>query len=194
MGAAEVSDLLTSRSGFELAAFFVTWATVALLVLMVSSMHVRLRRVEQRTGGGPTTDAPYSHLLGRRVDDLVGGARAEDPPRVLLFVSSGCATCQRLMDEVGSPAWTVPSALLWTDHTASAPAERNGVAVLDDGPRISAELGIRVTPFALVADEAGRIVRAGPINSLRSLGDLGGSSPAHASAHAAPSTSARGDG
>lgn len=184
-------DLLTSRSGFELAAFFVTWAAVALLVLLMSSMHVRLRRVEQRTGG-PTTDAPYSHLLGRRVDDLVGAARADDPPRVLLFVSSGCATCQRLIDEVGSPAWTVPSVLLWTDR--AAPAERNGVAVLDDGPRISAELGIRVTPFALVADEAGRIVRAGPVSSLRALGDFGGSSPAHASSHAAPSRSARGDG
>lgn len=160
-------DLLTARSGLVSAAFFVTWATVVLLVLLVTSLHVRLRRLE-RNAGSPGADTPYSHLLGTKVDSLAGRAR------LLLFVSAGCGTCRRLVEEITSPAWTVPVALLGTDHTPVAAADGDLVTVLDDGPRISAQLGIRVTPFALVADEAGRVVRAGPISNLQSLGDLDG--------------------
>jgi hypothetical protein len=160
-------DLLSARSGLVSAAFFVTWATVALLVLLVSSLHVRLRRLE-RSAGRPGTESPYSHLVGTRIDSLAGQAR------LLLFVSAGCGTCRRLVEQVTSPAWTVPTALLGTDQTPVAAADGNRVAVLNDGPRISAELGIRVTPFALVVDETGRVVRAGPISSLQSLDGLDG--------------------
>jgi hypothetical protein len=186
-------DLLNARAGFELAAFFVTWVVVALLVVLVAGLHVRLRRLEQTTGQ-PAQSAPYGHLLGKHVEDLIGAVDTERRPRVLLFVSSGCLSCERLVEEVTSPAWTVPSALLWTDRTEPVVAHpARGIAV-DSGPRISAELGIRVTPFALVADEVGHIVRAGPISSLHSLGDLNRPAGAQPSANGDNTRSARGDG
>jgi hypothetical protein len=165
-----MSDVFSSRSSFELAAFFVTWAVVTLLVVLVANLHARVRRLEQ-AAGQPTTNAPYGHLVGARVEDLVGAVGAQRP-RVLLFLSSSCGTCTRLVEEVTSPAWTVPSALLWTDRTPPAEIRSTRATILDDGPRISARLGIRVTPFALVADEVGRIVRAGPISTLQALADL----------------------
>lgn len=174
-------DLVTARSGLVSAAFFVTWAAVALLVLLVSSLHVRLRRLE-RGAGGTAAETPYSHLVGTRVDGLAG------PARLLLFVSGGCGTCRRLVEEVTSPEWAVPTVLIGIDHTP-ATAAGSRVAVLDDGPRISAELGIRVTPFALVADESGRVVRAGPVTSLSFLDDFDGSGRIPAR-----SRSAKGDG
>lgn len=186
-------DVLNSRASLELAAFFVTWATVALLVLLVIGLHARLRRLEQRSRQA-ASHTPYGHLLGTRLADVVGVADAERQPRVLLFVSSGCQSCQRLIEQVTSPAWTVPSAVLWTDRAASVPAGRGPVTVLADGPRISAELGIRVTPFALVADEMGQIVKAGPVSSLQSLGEFNGSARDRTSRNAAKSRSARGDG
>jgi hypothetical protein len=188
-----MSDLLTVRAGFEVAAFFVSWAVMALLVVLVLGLHARLRRLEQGAGQQPRS-APYSHLLGRHVDELIGTTGTARRPRVLLFLSSGCPSCERVIEEVTSPAWTVPSALLWTDRTAPVPEHPSRDIVLDGGPRISAELGIRVTPFVLVADEVGHIVQAGPVNSLRSLGDLNRSAGAHASANGANTSSVKGDG
>jgi hypothetical protein len=44
-----------------------------------------------------------------------------------------------------------------------------GITVLADGPRISAELGVRVTPFALVAGDDGKVGWAGPVTDLQTL-------------------------
>jgi hypothetical protein len=44
------------------------------------------------------------------------------------------------------------------------------VRVLPDGPRLSAELGISVTPFALELDAHGHVTSAGPVTSLTALG------------------------
>ena len=46
------------------------------------------------------------------------------------------------------------------------------IVVLDEGAKVSTTLGIRITPFVVVTGEDGRVVKAGPINSLSSLSDL----------------------
>ncbi|MDP8930019.1 MAG: hypothetical protein M3O70_15985, partial [Actinomycetota bacterium] len=64
-------------------------------------------------------------------------------------------------------------ALLWRDGAPSPPPSLPpGVAVFDDGPRISRELGVGVAPFALSANAGGYIVRAAPVGSLDALVDL----------------------
>ena len=68
---------------------------------------------------------------------------------------------------------TTPLAIAWTDHAPSPlPTLPTGTIVLDDGPGVSAALGIRATPFALVAGENGTVVKASPINSLTSITNL----------------------
>lgn len=165
-------SVLESRASFELAALFVTWVVIALLVVVIGSLHTRLRRLE-RAGAPPAAAAPYSHLVGRSVAELVDLTAVDRVPRVLFFVSSGCASCRRLLNEIAAPSWQVPSAVVWTDAWAPTSAP-DAVPLIPDGPRISAELGIRVTPFALVADADGRVVKAAPIASLESLGDIAG--------------------
>ena len=165
-------DLLTARSGFVLAALFVTWATLVLLLLMVSSLHVRLRRLEQGASRPAAPDRPFGHLTGMPISELVGSSGI----RVVLFVSSGCASCRRVLAEAADPSWHTPTAIAWTDASGERP-DIGELTVLADGRGLSARLGIRVTPFALVADEAGRVVQAGPISSLQSLAMRGVGAP-----------------
>lgn len=164
-----VGSFLGSEASFELAALFVTWVAVALLVIVVGGLHARIRRLEH--AGAASRPTPYSPLLGRDLKDLVGTAEIGEPPRVLLFLSSDCSSCARLLSEIESPSWTVRTAIVWTDDNPRSPSP-DGTTVLDHGAELSAQLGIRVTPFALVADPAGRVVKAGPVASLRSLGEL----------------------
>lgn len=170
--------LLDSQASFELAAFVATGIAIVLLILVVGNLHARLRRLEQsgnleQAGNhAPATtaaaDAPYGHLLGKDLHDLTGAPRHT---HVLLVLSTHCGSCRRVLEDVASPSWTASTALLWTDSQQAGVAP-DGVTVLENGPRISSELGIRVTPFALVADKAGRVVTAAPVRRLRSLARL----------------------
>ena len=166
-----IASLLDSRASFELAAFFVTWVAVVLLVLVVGNLHARLQRLEQAAAVRQGTK-PYSHLLGRQIQDLLGDVTLARQPHVLVFLSSDCKACMRVMNELKSPSWTTPSVIIWTDRPPSPPPGLPPNAfILDDGQRISAALGIRVTPFVLVANEDGRIVKAAPTTTLSSLAD-----------------------
>lgn len=173
-------SILTTEASFELSALFVTWVAVVLLIILVANLHARLRRLERAGAGADPRPVPYGHLLGRRVQDIVDTAPVGGLPRVLFFLSSNCASCARLLKEIGSPSWTVPSAIVWTDDAPPAQPSPERTPVLDYGPKLSAQLGIRVMPFALVTDGDGRVVKAGPVTSLSALGDiaLNGSSDA----------------
>lgn len=158
---------LETRASFELAAFLVTWLAGAVLVIVAAHLHLRVRRLEQ--AGSSIRERPYGHLLGRSLSELVGTERLVGSPRVLFFLSSGCSSCAQILREIAAPSWTVPSAIVWT---AGAPPDLpalNGTPLVDEGPRISDTLGIKVTPFGLVADASGRIVEAGPIAGPQSL-------------------------
>ena len=94
-------------------------------------------------------------------------------PCVFIFLSANCNSCARVLGELPSFFLGAPLAVTWVDHTPSPPpALPPGTVVLAEGPKISAALGIRVTPFALVTSEEGKVVQASPINSLSSLGSL----------------------
>ncbi|MGH2941846.1 MAG: hypothetical protein ACRDLN_03585 [Solirubrobacteraceae bacterium] len=160
---------LESQASFELAALFVTWVAVAALVVVVGGLHARLRRLEHV--GRDARPAPYGHLLGRDLREVLGLEPGATAPRVLFFLSSNCSSCARLLEELASPSWTVPSAIVWTDGTPPAQPPP-GSSILASSPQLGAELGIRVKPFALVAGVDGRVVKAGPVANLHSLGEL----------------------
>lgn len=162
-------DALDSRSSFILAAMFVSWVAVALLTLVVGNLHRRLRRIEGSLSANLA--APYSGLLGKGLRESLG--EAIPAPCVLVFLSDNCQACRRVLGDLPALSLSTPLAIAWTDHAPSPlPALPLGTIVLDDGPKVSAALGIRATPFALVAGENGTVVKASPINSLTSISNL----------------------
>jgi hypothetical protein len=91
----------------------------------------------------------------------------------VLFVSSPCPSCAKVLDELRAPGWPSPTAVLWT-NTNDAPSSPStglppNVRTLDEGPRISAALGIEATPFLLVVGEDGVVQHGTPVNSLEPL-------------------------
>jgi hypothetical protein len=162
--------LLSSRPSLTLAALFVTWVAVALLGLIAVGLHIRVQQLE--SGSRQREPAvPFGHLLGRTLGDLLNGSTPSPLPRLLLFVSSGCPVCRQLLSELRATDWDVPAAIVWTDAAEVPPAMPRGIALVPDGPKVSAALGVRVTPFALVLGRDGRIAQASPVNSLAPLRD-----------------------
>jgi hypothetical protein len=162
--------VLDMRSNFVVAALFVTWVAVALLLLVVGNLYIRLQRLE-RVNPVPKEEMPYGHLIGRGLQDLLG--EAIPSPCVFVFLSANCNSCMRVLGELPSLLLTAPLAITWVDESPSPPpALPPGTIVLDEGPKVSTALGIRVTPFVLVTGEDGKVVQASPINSLSSLGKL----------------------
>lgn len=162
---------LDARSSFELAAFFITWVALAALAVTVLQLHLRLRRAEQGAARPEATGPPppYAHLVGQAVGDKL--ALPDGPlPRMLLFLSSACPTCSRILEELSNRTWGPDAALAFTDD--SSPPLPEGARLLERGRELSRELGISVTPFALVLDSQGRTVKAAPITRLDSLHDF----------------------
>lgn len=164
------SSIFNVRMSLEAAVMFVTWAAVAFLSIIVMHLHLRLQRLERASA--PRLDAqPYGHFAGGRLDELIAGTDLPVRPRIVVALSGDCQSCERVLNEIASPLWTVPTLIVWTDHTPPAvPALPASVIIAPDGPALAARLGIRITPFALWADNDGLIVKALPVNSLNSLG------------------------
>jgi hypothetical protein len=164
-----LTELLDFRSSFILAAMFVSWLAVALLALVAGNLHRRLQRVEGSLSVNAA--APYSGLLGKALRESLG--EAVPAPCVLVFLSANCQACKRVLGDLPSLSLSTPLAIAWTDHAPSPlPTLPLGTIVLNDGPEVSAALGIHATPFALVAGENGRVVKASPVNSLNSISNL----------------------
>jgi hypothetical protein len=169
-----LGSLFDIRSSFVIAALFVSWIAVALLMLVVGNLHIRLQRLEQ-FNASPREAVPYGQLLGRRLHDLFAGS--VPAPGVLLFLSANCASCKRVLDELAAPGRSTPVTIAWIDQTpAPTTAAPPNTIILAEGPQMSAALGIRVTPFVVVSGEDGRVVKATPVTSLSSLGELVGGS------------------
>jgi hypothetical protein len=163
------ATILQSSASFALAVLFVTWVAIVLLGLIGVSLHVRLQRLE-RSGGQRIQDVPFRHLLGKTVDEILNGAAPRPRPRLILFLSPSCLMCERLVAELRSRSGPSPVAVIWTSaDLAQLPELPSHVTVVTDGARISTSLGIRVTPFALVAGDDGAIIHASPVNSLDAL-------------------------
>jgi hypothetical protein len=179
-----LETLLTSRASFVLAALAVTWVAVLLLAIVAGHLHARLQRLE-RAGASTRQTRPYSELVGRRMGDLLGETDPHSPPRVVLFLSAACRACANLLEELSGPTWArLPSAIVWTDRQPElAPATPGRAHIVVDGPTVSARLGIRVTPFALLSAPDGTVLHAGPLNTLRSLDALLRTAPAASPVH-----------
>ncbi len=148
---------------------FVSWVAVALLALIAGNLHRRLQRVEASLAVNAPT--PYAELLGKVLRESL--SQHVPVPCVLVFLSANCKACRSVLGGLPSLSLSTPLAIAWTDYAPSPPPTLPlGTIVLDDGPKVSAALGIRATPFALVAGENGTVVKASPVNSLSSISNL----------------------
>lgn len=164
------SSIFNARVSFEAAVMFVTWVAVAFLSIIIMHLHLRLQRLE-RASASVAGARPYGHFAGNRLDELLAGIAFAIRPRVVVALSKDCASCGRVLAEIASPLWSVPTLVMWTDQTPPVvPVLPACVMVAPDGPALAAKLGIRITPFALWADDDGVIEKASPVNSLSSLG------------------------
>ncbi|HEX6201713.1 MAG TPA: hypothetical protein VF100_01845 [Thermoanaerobaculia bacterium] len=168
-----IEGFLATQAGFVLAALAVSWIAVALLALTIANLHFRLARLERARPAAGEERTPFAHLLGRDLGELLG-ADAVPGARLALVLSSGCPACERLLGELGRTADPPPPvALLWRDAAPSPPPVLPaGAALVADGPRISAALGIGVSPFALVADGDGRVVDAAPVGRVEAFAEM----------------------
>ncbi|MEM9557471.1 MAG: hypothetical protein AAGC60_24645 [Acidobacteriota bacterium] len=156
--------LLDLRSSFTLASLVVTWLAIVGLTLIVINLHVRMRRLERQAPHADGVEA-YGRLVGRSLRELLGG----EAPRLLLVLSRACPSCERLLDELRTRADAVTAAVAWTDGPPEGVELPSSVVRRADGDRVAAALGVRVTPFAVVTDADGRIVRAAPVNQLPAI-------------------------
>jgi hypothetical protein len=166
------ASILETRASLGLAIQVVTWAAIVFLGLIVVSLHIRLQRLERLEARRERAE-PYGHLIGQTLGEVLNGQALTPMPRLLLFLSPACPSCERLLAELRSSNWDAPVALIWTEDSQQPPPEvPPNLRFLPGGAKISGDLGVRVTPFAMVADRDGKILRAFPINSLEPLRDL----------------------
>lgn len=166
----ELAAVLDTRASFMLSALIVAWIAIGLLVMMVANLNLRLRRLEGAAARPDVaTGRLHAHLIGRRLSEILDTG-TELTPRVLILLSNSCSSCTRLLQDLQREEWREPAAIGWIDHTPSPLPDVPSNATVVDGSRIGRDLGIRLTPFALVADESGRVVDAAAFNSLSKLG------------------------
>lgn len=166
-----LESLLATRASFVLAALVVSWAAVALLALVAANLHLRLVRLERAAPGAASARTPFGHLLGRDLAAALGGVAPGT--RFAVVLSADCATCDRVLARLRDTAGGLPLALVWRYGAPSPlPPLPAGARVVADGREVSRALGVRVTPFALVAGADGRIVRTAAIGSVAALDAL----------------------
>ncbi|HEX5759976.1 MAG TPA: hypothetical protein VF121_12360 [Thermoanaerobaculia bacterium] len=102
---------------------------------------------------------------------LIGQPLAAAPGTVL-FLSSTCRTSAKLLDELRGAGWQGPLTVAWIVGRPAPHLLPAGAALLEEGRRLAAALGIRATPFAAVVGARGTIESAGPIADLAALVEL----------------------
>lgn len=152
------ASIFDTRAGFTLTAMVVTWVAIGLLTLIVLNLQLQLRRLGRPAASALATTTPFGGLVGRQVGDLLESDGVGPLPRLLLFVSSTCRSCAKVLAEVEAPSWTAPATVVWTDRPPTA--------------ALASRLGVRVTPFAVVVGTDGLITHAAPVNSLDRIAAL----------------------
>jgi len=155
------------RSGFGLAALFVSWGAIALLAIVVANLHSRLRRLESKEAAA-TPVRGMQRWVGRA---LPGVTRDEigASVRTILFLSDHCPTCRRIVEALGRVPVDPSFAVASIDSTEPPDGLAPEIRFLDRGPEIGRELDIRLTPLRIVLDAEGRVDRAAPLGSVDEL-------------------------
>lgn len=171
-------------SGFWIVALLCLWAFAVVLGLLVLGLLRRIAPILERAeamasstaaspGLPPGSALPPFEVVsgdGRKLksSDLVGS------PFVLLFVSSGCAPCKRLGEEMrraneGSLVVDVVVVADQSDAGIDFPEWEYATLAYQSEGQVSRALGSSATPHAFAIGSSGVVVAAGFPNTLNQL-------------------------
>ena len=77
-----------------------------------------------------------------------------------------------MLDDLKRHRWRQPVAVAWTDTSAPPFVSRYDLPVLEAGPVIATTLGVRVTPFAIVLGDDGKIRQARPVGGVGEVQEI----------------------
>jgi hypothetical protein len=130
---------------FHTSALILTWVVLILMGFVIAGLVRQVHELSSATRRtGDVGLRPGSPAPG--LDRL--GVR---PPATLLFVSEGCRTCEEVLAAAGGTVEVVYA----REH-----------------PELFDRYDAIATPFAVVIDESGRVVRSGPVGSPDALTSL----------------------
>lgn len=146
---------------FQTSALILTWVVLLLMGFVLAGLVRQVHELSSATrrtgevGLRPGAPAPGLDTLGIR------------PPATLLFVSEDCRTCSEVLSEAALAS--EPMHLL---YAGSVPADTYGLPAHGDQTALFTWYDAIATPFAVVIDDAGRVVRSEPLGSVAALESL----------------------
>jgi hypothetical protein len=171
-------------NGFWIAVVVVLWFLVALLAFLVLGLLRRIAPVLERAEGviassvvppgiGVGTKLPRFELRTSN-GEAVTASEFVGEPFVLLFVSSGCAPCRGLIDDLSGVDTSVLAAELvividQSDVCEIDPLGPKVVVAYQKDHSVSDAFGTSATPHAFAIDRAGRVAAVGFPNTLDQL-------------------------
>ena len=154
---------------FQTSALILSWVAILLLALVVSGL---VRQVHALSAGlvrpaGPAESvglAPGAAAPG--LDLLAPGAAG---PVLLLFLSADCRTCEGVLAEAARHAGEVTLRAL---YAGPAPATDLPVSAHGGQAALFERYDAIATPFAVLVDPSGHVVRSEPVGSPAALRTL----------------------
>jgi hypothetical protein len=155
---------------FQTSALILSWIAILLLALVVSGLVRQVHALSNGTVG-------RSGSVGLRPGSPAPRFRDLAPPSpatlVLLFLDSGCATCDHLLDEATEHIRQTDAELrVLYRQTVPPQAADLPITVLGEQADLFDQYDAIATPFAVVIDATGRIQRSEPVGSRVALRHL----------------------
>lgn len=121
-------------SGLETAVWAALWLALLVLAVLVVAAFRQIERahasqMESATMLPVGADAPEIGYLGAHGELVTLGAKDFREPGLLIFVSTTCGACQRLMDYLIAEPPPLPATVLVSGHEYSDWTERGGVGL-----------------------------------------------------------------
>lgn len=154
---------------FMTSALIVSWLAILVLALVVSGLIRQVHQLSKSMSVSPTRVGLQPGAAAPGARDLIGAGGG-----VLLFVSPGCRSCVEALDEAAT----------WHADTGGEILAVSATAVLDttvpavpDRPDLFERYDAIATPFAVVIDADGTVVRSEPVGSRAAVRDVLASAP-----------------
>ena len=154
---------------FMTSALIVSWVAILILALVVSGLIRQVHQLSQSMSLTPTRVGLAPGAAAPDAAELIG-----DSGGVLLFVTPGCRTCVEALDEAASWQAETGGTVLAVSATSVPETPLPSAA---DRPDLVDRYDAIATPFAVVVDPAGTVVRSEPVGSRTAVRDVLESAP-----------------
>jgi hypothetical protein len=151
---------------FQTSALILSWVAIALLALVVSGL---VRQVHTLSAGPARPAEPVGLAPGAAAPGLDLLAAGASGPVLLLFLSADCRTCTGVLAEAARHTGAVTLRAL---YAGPAPATDLPVSVHGGQAALFERYDAIATPFAVLVDPSGRVVRSEPVGSPAALRTL----------------------